>query len=99
MSKKILQQLFDGEIYPAENIVNHDPEYHKVRRLLTEEKERFLKVLSDNDRECFKKIDDLYFEVSGMYSYACFAHGFRLGVALVTEALNGTDGLARNDNE
>jgi hypothetical protein len=88
MAKSILQKLYDGEIYPSENISVDTPEYHKIRKALANEKERFLKSLSDNNRENFKKIEDLYDELADTYSYAGFAHGFRLAVALIFESQN-----------
>lgn len=99
MADSILHDLYNGKIYPFENIYCSTPEYHKVNGMLADEKERFLKNLSESDRELFKKIEDLHCESFGMYSYENFVHGFRLGVKLMSEAFSGADSLARDDDK
>jgi len=97
MEKNILRRLFDGEIYPAENIKPDTPEYNETLEALEKEKEYFSKYLTGADAERFKKANDLYFEIIDIYGYECFAHGFRLGVTLLHEALSNKDDLARNE--
>jgi len=99
MAKSILQKLYDGEIYPSENICVDTPEYHKLNDKLADEKERFIKTLSDNNRDLFKIIEELYDELPEIYSYAGFAHGFKLAVSLMAESLNGTATLIQNGDE
>jgi len=90
MAKSILQQLYDGEIYPSENIRVDTLEYHKLKSSLTDKKERFIKTLSDNNRDLFKSIEELYDELPEIYCYTGFEYGFKLAVSLMSEALNGT---------
>ena len=98
--KSILQDLYDGKIYPSENIIDvESPEYQKINSALMDVKERLTQHLSDGDRELFAKIEDLYYELNGIYSYQSFAHGFRLGVKLMAEALNGDDDVSLNIEE
>lgn len=99
MAKSTLQQLFDGEIYPSENVSPDTPEYNEAKKALAEEKEYFLNTLSGEDRERFIKIDDLYYDISGMYGYECFAHGFRLAIALMVESLKCKDCISKGDEE
>ena len=89
MAKSILQKLYDGEIYPSENIRVDTPEYNDTQRALTSEKECFVKTLSDESRESFNKIEELYGKLINIYSYADFAYGFRLAVDLIFDARNG----------
>ena len=89
MRKSILQQLFDGEIFPSENINPSDPTYTETKKILDEETEYFIKILSGDDLDRFQKINDLYCKTTSIYSYECFAHGFRLAVALMVESMNG----------
>jgi hypothetical protein len=91
MAKSILQQLFDGEIYPSENINPSNPKYNEAKKLLAEEIDDFFKTLSGADRERFQKINDLYYEMASIYNYECFAHGFRLAVKLMVESMNDTN--------
>jgi hypothetical protein len=97
MKKSILQKLYDGKIYPSENIVISNPEYDKLNSELSGKKERFLKNLSDGERENFTEIEDLINELNTIYSYENFAHGFKLAVNLIFESLNGADNITQND--
>jgi hypothetical protein len=91
MEKSILQKLYDGEIYPSENIRERDnPEYRRIKAALAVEKERFLKTLSAESHEHFKKITELYDELAIPYSYEGFAHGFKLAISLIFNAQNDT---------
>ncbi|MDR2581755.1 MAG: hypothetical protein LBC85_12295 [Fibromonadaceae bacterium] len=87
MSKSKLHQLFDGEIFPSENINPSDPKYAEVKKALDEEINYFIGTLSDGDAERFQKINDLYYKAAAMYDYECFAHGFRLAVTLMVESM------------
>ena len=88
MEKSILKQLFDGEIFPSENINPNDPTYVETKKILDEETDCFQKTLSGDDLDRFQKINDLYCKTTSIYSYECFAHGFRLAVALMVESMN-----------
>ena len=94
MNKSILQQLYDGEIYPAENIGNDNPELLKLGEKLAEEKTALIENLSEADRAKFQKIEDLNDDSAALYGYECFAHGFKLAVLLLTEAMSGAAGGA-----
>lgn len=92
MKKSILRQLYDGEIYPSENINEQTlPEYRETKKALADAKERFLKMLSDDSRKIFGEIEELYDELATAYSYAGFAHGFKLAVSLIIESQNDAD--------
>jgi hypothetical protein len=89
MAKSILQQLFDGEIFPSEDINPNDPIYNEAKKSLDEETDYFLSILSGDDAERFQKINDLYIKTASIYNYECFAHGFRLAVTLLLESMSG----------
>ena len=96
MNKNILQQLYDGEIYPAENIGHRNPDLQQINDRLSEEKDKLIKSLSENDRANFQAVDDLSGESAAIYGYECFAHGFKLAVSLLLESMNDAAGLVRN---
>ena len=56
-----------------------------------------MKTLSDDSREIFGKIEDLYDELTKIYGYADFAHGFKLAVALIFESQNDTSSIAQSN--
>jgi hypothetical protein len=97
MSKSLLQQLYDGEIYPAEQIVPKSPEYKELLRKLSAEKEYLREKLSESDRERFDEIGSMYLEIASLCSYEDFAYGFRLGVGLMIEVLVHENGLSHDD--
>lgn len=89
MSKTLLQKLYDGEVYPAEQIVSRNPEYRETSRKISDEKEYFQGILTGDDRQRFDKLMDFRYEVESMDSYENFVYGFRLGVELMLETLPG----------
>ena len=91
MAKSTLQQLFDGEIFPSENIRPNNPVYNEAKKTLDEETQAFMNSLSGDNLEHFQRIKDLYFKTESIYSYECFTHGFRLAVSLMVESMSGTD--------
>ena len=87
MIKSVLQKLYDGEIFPSENINPNEPQYNEAKKALDEEINYFTSTLPDDDLERFQKINDLYHKTAAIYDYECFAHGFRLAVALMLESI------------
>lgn len=96
MTKSLLQQLYDGEIYPAEQIVPKSPEYRELSRKLSDEKEYLQAQLSASNGERFKEMENLFQEITSLYGYENFFYGFRLGVGLMIETL--TAGKGPSDN-
>lgn len=97
MAKTLLQQLYDGEIYPAEQIVPKSPEYTELLRKLGTEKQYFRERLSVSDRERFEEMGDMHLEIASLCGYEDFTYGFRLGAGLMIEALVSGNGLSHND--
>ncbi|MEL7564742.1 MAG: DUF6809 family protein [Dehalobacterium sp.] len=97
MAKTLLQQLYDGEIYPGEVITCKGPKYRELTCKIIDEMEYFKKMLSPEDWNRFEKLDDMKFERSSDYTFAHFTYGFRLGVGLMVEALANGGKLVRND--
>ena len=94
MAKTLLQQLYNGEIYPAEQIVPKNPRYRELCRQLGEEKQHLREQLSASDRERFDAMENLSQEIENLYSYEDFSCGFRLGAGLVIEAFISGNGLS-----
>ena len=97
MNENILQQLYDGKIYPDENIGVGNAELQKANEKVAEEKAKFIKSLSDVDRANFLKLDDLQDESAALYGYESFAYGFRLAVSLILESASGGKGNVQKD--
>jgi hypothetical protein len=93
MENRILQQLYEGKIYPAENIGSDNPELQKIHGVLADEKAKFMKSLSDSQRENFQRLEDLQDESATIYAYESFVHGSKLGVTLLVEGLSDSENL------
>ena len=98
MSKSLLQHLYDGEIYPAENILPKTPEYRKLTHEISDETHYFKDKLSPDDWKRFEKLKDMEDERTSAYIFENFAYGFRLSMGLTIEALLNDGGLVRNND-
>lgn len=89
--KNVLRQLYFGEIYPDEEIVPRDKDYHSTAENIRKEREYFKRALSSEDNKRLGKLDDLRFQLSLMSDYANFSYSFRLGVQLMSEVYGAED--------
>lgn len=84
----ILKQLYNGEIYPSEQIVPTDPEYRPLELKISNERTALKKKLSKEDGERLEELGNMYLTSSTYISYANFSHGFKLGVLLMLEVFD-----------
>ena len=82
---KILDMLYDGQIYPAESV---KPETEKYQRL-NEEKQRLMdelrEKLSGDNQQLLDRIDGLSDGICDEECRCMFAEGVRFGVGLMKE--------------
>lgn len=86
--KNILEQLYDGEIFPAEQYFPKEKEYRKKYQEHYNHYEDFIEILSKLEPPLDKRfikimdeqLDEIPYEFSGM-----FIDGFRLGVRIMAE--------------
>jgi hypothetical protein len=92
-NENILRQLFDGEIYPSQDInpEKTNPRAKEIRSIISDDREYFAGILSESDNERFQNLNELHYEFCGLYGYDCYAYGFRLGIKLIFEALKDTE--------
>lgn len=86
--KNILEQLYNGEIYPAEQYVPKGEEYRKRRQKNYSNYNDFIELLSKLDPpldERFIKIMDEQIDLVPCEFSEIFIDGFRLGVKIMTE--------------
>lgn len=82
---KILQDLYDGEIYPAEQYLPKIEEYKIIRKKqYTHYKDFIKKIGSPLDKE-FEKIMDEQLELLPIEFSEMFIDGFRLGARMMVE--------------
>lgn len=86
--KKILEQLYNGDICPAEQYVPKGEEYRKRRQENYRHYQDFIELLSKLDPpldERFIKIMDEQIDLVPCEFSEIFIDGFRLGVKIMTE--------------
>jgi predicted metallo-beta-lactamase superfamily hydrolase len=91
--KTILEELYDGNIYPAELIVSKDPEYRPLNQEISNTMKIWRSKLSEGDYEQLEALMDLRCKSTSMEASATFMYGFRLGAVIMIEVLTGKEKL------
>ena len=93
--KSILEELFDGSIYPDVLIISRDPEYYPLNKKISGTMEMWKNKLSEDDFKELENLLDLRSQSDSMHAAASFMYGFKLGAAIIIEVLNGKGELVR----
>ena len=93
--KTVLEELYDGHIFPAELIVPQNPEYRPLNRKISEIKETWQKKLTADDYKSLESLLELYCESSVLEASASFGYGFKLGALIMLEVFGGKGKLVR----
>lgn len=85
--KKVLEDLYFGEIQP--NISNYDenPQLKRCSRVVDENEEILLKILDEKERKLFLDLVNAQGEVDGGSAIDNFINGFKLGARIIAESL------------
>ena len=86
--KGILHELYNGELYPVEQIVPKSSAYRENGRRITEEMEGWKRRLSSDEYKQLEDLLDLRAQTNDMELAASFEHGFKLGASLMIEVLS-----------
>ncbi len=86
--KSILEQLYVGEIYPAEKSMPKSREYRESCNALSEDIKALKETHTDMEKE-LESVLNRYSRVCALEIEDMFYYGFRLGVKLMAEALCG----------
>ncbi len=82
---KIMDLIFEGQIYPEEQAVPDSPEYRSVCRTMSDTMERLSKELSPKEYDEIEKLCDLVAYEDEFVNKECFRYGFGLGILLMQE--------------
>ena len=52
--KKMIDELWDGEISPQDNLISDNPEYRELQHRQFQNKTELLEALSDEQKDCLK---------------------------------------------
>ncbi|NJD02078.1 MAG: hypothetical protein FIA99_05665 [Ruminiclostridium sp.] len=96
--KTILEELFDGNIYPDELIIPKAPEYRFLNKKISDTIETLKEKLPENDYKQLEELLDLRSETSSQDATASFLYGFKLGANIMIEVLTGKEELVRGED-
>jgi hypothetical protein len=78
--KPFLEELYYGHLYPLEQIVPQDPEFHSVNEKKSGLMEMLEEKLPAEDVQALEELLDLGCDSSVMEAYASFEYGVKFGV-------------------
>ncbi|MFB5760420.1 DUF6809 family protein [Paenibacillus medicaginis] len=87
--KSILEELYRGNLDPAEGMLPTDPEYRPLNRRITEFMEELKQRFSESDFAALEQILDLNDESNSMLASEAFVQGFRMGALVMVEVFRG----------
>ena len=84
----ILDELYNGNVVPAERFVKKGGEYARLMNELTECSEKLSAILDDTGKEMWNKIMDTDRAMEFISEKESFIDGFCLGARIMLEILN-----------
>lgn len=88
--KSILQQLYDGELYPGEQLCSQLEEYREKRGQYSSHYENFMEQLSSLNPQLGEQFSQIIEEQMELIPYEgseLFINGFRMGAKMMLEIL------------
>ncbi len=89
--KSLLERLYDGDFYPAEQVVPGNPDYKSISHKMGEETEYIASRLDGEDNARFEALLDLMGDMESISGYSNFAYGLRTGIQLMIELFFNED--------
>ena len=83
--KNLLEQLYSGELIPAELKIEGNEEYETLCRKSLEEVEKFTEKLNKESQKEFQNLLDTYLELTYLEKRQSFCDGFRIGAGIMCE--------------
>lgn len=82
---KILQQMYRGDLCPAENTIRGNREYDALSKQSLEDFNRFTDKLDRDMKEEFDALMEHYLELTFIEKTQSFSDGFRIGAGVMCE--------------
>ena len=83
----ILEELWYGNIEPAEYDISSSKEYKELLQLISRNEEKLLTTMTDAQKELFTKYADCVREYQVMAECTLFQNSFRLGARIMLSAI------------
>ena len=94
--RKTLEDLYYGNITPNEQRMTPGSEMEKAVARVASYEKRLTEQLGEAEQTILTKLIRSQHEINGITAIENFILGFRLGVRLMAECMDGSDGDIRN---
>lgn len=83
----VLEELWYGNIEPAEYDISSSKEYKEILQLISRNEDKLLATMTDTQKELFTKYADCVREYQTMAENLLFQNSFRLGARIMLEVM------------
>ena len=85
---KLLEELWYGNIEPAEYDVSPSREYKEMLQLISRNEDKLLATMTDAQKELFTRYTDCIREYQAMAECMLFQNSFSLGAKIMMEVMS-----------
>lgn len=98
---KIMDALYRGKIYPAEQVMSGNAEYRKASGKLADGMDALKERFSEDDYSAVEELMDLMIDICSIETEENFKYGLALGLHLMREAgeVPGLEGFFEDGEE
>ena len=89
--KKMIDELWDGEISPQDTLISNNQEYRELQHSQSQNKAELLETLSDEQKELLENFCATEIELNGISEREAFTAGFKIAMRLAAEAFYDAD--------
>ena len=83
--KSVINELWLGNINPQNDSRNNSKEMKELMEYMARHHEKLNQMMSDEQKETFKKFDDCWSEYMSLAEAAIFEYAFKLGANIAIE--------------
>ena len=84
----ILEELWYGNLDPAEYDASPSPEYKEMMQLISRNEVELLATMTDAQKDLFERYTDCIREMQAMTECVLFQNSFRLGARIMLEVMS-----------
>ena len=95
----VLEELWRGNITPAERFVRSGSEYKKIAGKLSDEMDRLIEAISPEARKQLENIGNLRADMAVLSNEDIFIYAFRMGARLMLDVLGEYEGQLYSPGE
>lgn len=81
----MLEELYYGNIHPAEKHIKKGGEYQKLNQQLMDTLDELMTMLNDEEKQLYEKAEDMAFNLKSISEKEYFIEGFCMGAQIMRE--------------